>query len=88
MDKNEQKFECTGDCLKCLAVQRQYCASQNAYNTMRMVQDLTHAIDDVTITVEQLRDRINAIQDNEALLFAPNEKTAQSGDGAEIDAPK
>ena len=70
------KFKCTGDCMKCTPIQRAYCSAQISYNTMRMVEDL--------------KEKIEAIQSSEAHVFDPTiaEETAQKGDGAKSRAPK
>lgn len=73
MDNN---YKCSGDCLKCHPNQRAYCAAQFTYNTMRMVEDMQ-------VTVNDMKAKIEAMQNNEALLFDPTkEDYAQSGDGA------
>lgn len=93
MEQEQKQFQCTGDCLKCIAVQRQYCASQHSYNSMRILQGLTAAVEVLSSTVEDLKTKIDAIQGNEALVFDPNEepsgeptdtftKIAQEGAGA------
>ena len=79
MEQNQ--FKCSGDCLRCHPSQRQYCAAQFTYNTMRMVED-------IRITVEDMRKKIEAIQNSEASIFDPtaeihtNNDKAQEGDGA------
>jgi len=82
MEQEQKQFKCTGDCTKCHPVQRQYCSSQKGYDNQRLLLDLMGA-------VEELKAKIEAIQDNEALVFVPEEKseiptlpTAQEGDGA------
>lgn len=77
MAENE-KPRCTGNCMACQPVQRQYCAAQLAYNGMKMLEQITQA-------VTALADKVAALQDNEALLIDPNvtEETAQNGDGAD-----
>lgn len=70
----ENNFKCTGDCLKCHPNQRQYCAAQITYNTMRMIETMQG-------TIEEMKVKIEAIQGNEASLFDPTD-IAQSGDGA------
>ena len=62
MEQNQ--FKCTGDCLKCTIVQRQYCAAQKAYDNQRLLVELTSAVAD-------LKAKIEAIQDNEAHVFNP-----------------
>lgn len=95
MEKNENKqFQCSGDCLRCLPVQRQYCAAQHAYNSMMLIRSMQESIAAMTGTIEELKLKIEAIQDNEAMVFATNEivatepqpsvkEIAQDGDGAE-----
>lgn len=66
---------CTGNCMKCVAFQRQFCASQLAYNNMK-------ALEAMASEVKSMREKIEALQDNEASLFDPTQETAQQGDGA------
>lgn len=69
--------KCTGNCMECSIVQRQYCSSQIAYSNMRMLEQMSQ-------TMAEMSKKIEALQDNEALLFDPtsNDETAQSGVGA------
>ncbi len=105
---DKQQFVCTGDCLACRAlndrkVQWQYCAAQHAYNTTRMLMAMQKSIEAISATIEEIKQKIASIQDNEALVFKLSdsteedeneendliEDTAQKGDGAgRIDAPK
>ena len=85
----ETKFKCSGDCLNCRVslnerkTQWQYCAAQFTYNSMRMIEALHEEVKD-------LQAKIDAIQNNEAEVFAPNEEKseiptlpiAQEGSGA------
>ena len=77
---------CTGDCMKCIPFQRQYCAAQLGYNNMRLLESLT-------TEMRHLREKVEALQNNESLLFNPHEDDiaaaepqstdmAQEGDGA------
>ena len=73
----QQQFKCNGDCLKCHQNQRQYCACQFTYNSMRMIERMQGEID-------VIKHKIEAIQGNEASLFDPtmvDEEITQSGDG-------
>ena len=83
-----EQFKCSGDCLKCHPNQRQYCACQFTYNTMRKVEDMQG-------TIAEMKVKIEAIQGNEASLFDPtkeasvlggstveNQPIAQEGSGA------
>ena len=79
--EQQKQFQCTGDCLTCSNAQRQYCASQHAYKSMRMLERMEQQIADIRETIE-------AIQNNEAMVFDPHqEHIAQSGDGAESRCP-
>lgn len=75
---NQNQFKCSGDCLNCRVspnerkTQWQYCAAQFTYNTMRMVETLQNAFNTMQGTVDELRERIEAIQNNEADVFDPN----------------
>lgn len=62
----QQGFVCSGDCLKCIPAQRQYCSSQMTYNATKMLE---HLIADVNKMVEMM-------QNNEKNVFNP---TAQQG---------
>ena len=82
-NNQQQQFQCTGDCLKCMPVQRQYCASQHAYQSMRMLQSLTASLEAMQGTIEELKEKVSAIQGNEALLFDPTATTALGDSVAE-----
>ena len=86
-----QKFVCSGDCLRCSSGQRVYCASQHAYHTMRLLQKVEETVHDMSGTIEELKAKISAIQDNEAMVFDPahhrEEETTQEGDGEENRSP-
>ena len=82
MEENK-KFQCTGNCLECLPVQRAYCASQHSYNCMRMVQSMQESLNTMSGVVEELKTKVSAIQDNEAMVFSTYNIQAQEGDGVE-----
>lgn len=67
--------KCTGNCMACTVFQRQYCASQLAYSNMRMLELMQQ-------TLTSMQEKIEAMQNNEAMLFCPSMIEAQSGDGA------
>jgi hypothetical protein len=88
MKEGQQQFQCTGDCLRCLPVQRQYCAAQHAYSSMMMLKTMQDTLEAMTAKFNELNEKINAIQDNDAMVFNPSmedieEDIAQEGDGAE-----
>ena len=99
MEQNQ--FKCSGDCLNCRAVndrrvQWQYCAAQFSYNALRTMQTMQDALSQMSGEIADMKSKIEAIQDSEASVFAPDteeehgikiEDIAHIGDGAEIDAP-
>ena len=103
MEQNQNQFKCSGDCLNCRAVndrkiQWQYCAAQFSYNTLRTMQTMQEALGVMSGEIKELKEKIEAIQNSEATVFDANTETlvatqmspantAQSGDGAGIDAP-
>lgn len=82
MEENKQQFQCTGDCLACSAAQRQYCASQHAYRSMRTLERLEQRLDDISRTTDdrlkEITQKIEAIQNNEALVFDPNKESVET----------
>jgi len=78
MEKTQS--HCTGNCMSCNPFQRQFCASQIAYNNMLMIDEMTRLI-------KTIEEKVEALQNNEATLIDPLD-TAQEGDGAKVDAPK
>ena len=93
--ENQTQFKCSGDCLRCTPIQRQYCASQFTYNSMRMIESMQNTLSAMQGTIDEIVVKIEAIQGNEASLFDPTEENtetttnpiAQSGDGAESRIP-
>jgi len=75
--QEQKKFQCGGDCLNCRAVndrkiQWQYCAAQFTYNSMRMIESMQGALAEMQGTVRELAVKIDAIQNSEAEVLAPN----------------
>lgn len=75
----QPQFRCPGNCLQCLPAQRQYCASQHAYSNMmvldKVMETLTAMQSQIAAmqgTVQELSAKIEAIQNSEASVFAPN----------------
>ena len=101
---NQNQFKCSGNCLNCLPAQRAYCASQHAYSNMKVLDMLMEVLgkmqEDIAAmqgNVSELAAKIEAIQNNEANIFDPNDKDrvgnpnmtiTQSGDGAENRSPE
>ena len=67
--------QCNGNCMTCTIFQRQYCASQIAFNNMGLLGKLME-------NVAELKEKVEAIQNNEASLINPIEQEMQS-DSAE-----
>jgi len=93
----ENQFKCSGDCLNCRKhpnerrEQWQYCAAQFTYNSMKMIGDLQESLKTMHGAVDELKMKIEAIQNSEANVFDPTSGTseiptdhtiAQEGDGA------
>ena len=100
MEPNQNQFKCSGDCLNCRAVndrkiQWQYCAAQFSYNALRAMQTMQETMGLMSGEIKELKDKVDAIQNSEAMVFAPieteseikAEEITQIGDGAGIDAP-
>jgi len=87
MEQNETKqFVCTGNCMGCSVSQRAFCASQHSYRAMRMLQGMSAKYEDMERRFINLSEKVEAIINNEATIFDPNEEIkpiAQEGDGAE-----
>ena len=82
MADNNQKFQCSGNCLGCLPAQRQYCASQHSYSNMmvldKMMAVLNKMQEDIAAmqgTVNEMAAKVEAIQNSEATVFAPNSES-------------
>ena len=93
MEQNQ--FKCSGDCLNCRKQpnerreQWQYCAAQFTYNSMRMIGDIQETLKEMQGTVDELKSKIEAIQNGEAYVFDPTKESetvnfpiAQEGSGA------
>lgn len=72
------RFKCTGDCLKCLPAQRAYCASQHAYSNMKVLDSMMAVVLSMQEDVMAMSEKIDAIVNNEALVFAPHDEEAAS----------
>ena len=89
-NQQQQQFRCTGDCLTCRAIndrktQWQYCAAQFSYNALRMMQQVLETVNVIADDVVDLKDKISAIQNSEAMVFDPN---AQPEPTAPAQAPE
>lgn len=93
-ENNQNQFKCSGDCLNCRAVkdrrvQWQYCAAQFSYNALRAMQTMQETLSFVSEEINELTEKVEAIQNSEATVFDPIETPiAQSGDGAESRSPE
>lgn len=80
MDQNsqnqEQQFRCTGDCINCNRAQREYCGAQKGYDNQRLLLEMQKTLAAMSGTVEELKHKVAAIQDNEAMVFDPGNETA------------
>ena len=55
-------------------IQWQYCAAQFTYNTMRMIQSMQETVNAMSGTIVELKEKVAAIQDSEALVYDPTEE--------------
>ena len=85
-NNQQQQFRCSGDGFKCIPMQRQYCAAQWSYNSMKMMEAMQETLKAMHGTVEELKGKIEAIQGNEAMLFDPTEDAALVAQPTEQDA--
>ena len=77
--QEQKQFQCTGDCLNCIPVQRQYCAAQNAYNNMRALERIEQRM---AAMEEHFADIGKKILSEETRVFNPNKEIAEKGDAA------
>lgn len=69
----EQKFQCSGNCLNCMPAQRTYCASQHALSNMKVLDTMMGIVMSMQGDIKSLSEKIEALQNNEADIFDPNE---------------
>ena len=86
---NQIQFKCSGDCLNCRAVndrriQWQYCAAQFSYNALRTMQTMQEAISIMSGEITEMKLKIEAIQNSEAIVFDPNTDIVIEEDKSEI----
>lgn len=72
----EQQFRCTGDCIKCNRAQREYCGAQKGYDNWLLLLEMQKTLSAMSGTVEELKHKVAAIQDNEAMVFDPSNEDA------------
>jgi len=70
-----------------MPAQRQYCASQHAYSNMivldkamAVLTSMQGQIENMQGTVKELAEKIEAIQNSEAEVFAPNSQVAEQSE--------
>lgn len=81
---NQNQFKCSGNCLNCQPAQRAYCASQHAYSNMKVLDMVAKAVLDMQGEVNVIKEKIEAMQNNESSIFDPNQ-IAQEGAGAVVE---
>ena len=72
----EQQFRCTGDCINCNRAQREYCGAQKGYDNWILLLEMQKTLAAMSGTVEELKHKVAAIQDNEAMVFDPSNEAA------------
>lgn len=78
-ENNKQQFQCSGNCLNCQPAQRQYCASQHSFSNMKVLDNMMEILKKMGTdmlamqgTLADMAAKIEAIQNNEASVFAPD----------------
>ena len=84
MAENNQNFKCSGNCLNCMPAQRAYCASQHAYSNMKVLDALMGEVIELQKSIRIIGEKIEAIQNNEALVFDPSNITPPESEGTVI----
>ena len=81
------KFACSGNCLNCSPQQRTYCASQHALSNMRVLDKVMETITEMREQIEvmkgevkEMTQKIEAMQNNEADIFDPNQEFIEQPD--------
>ena len=74
----EQQFRCTGDCINCNRAQREYCGAQKGYDNQRLLLEMQKTLAAMSGTVEELKHKVAAIQDNETMVFDPSNEDADA----------
>lgn len=88
-ENNQNQFQCTGDCLNCRmnAIERktqwQYCAAQFSYNSLRTMQAMRESVNAMAGEINELKAKIEAIQNSEATVLAPNAEVVIEADKEE-----
>ena len=68
----QQVFRCSGDCLKCHRLQQEYCSAQKGYENQRILLEMQRTLAVLSGNVEALKERVEALDDSEAKVFALN----------------
>lgn len=77
-ENNQNQFKCSGDCLSCRMnpverkTQWQYCAAQFSYNALRTMQAMQESLGAMSGEIQELKAKVDAIQNSEASVFDPN----------------
>ena len=75
MENGEQKeFRCTGDCLNCNRIQREYCGAQKGYDNQRILLETQKTLLALTEKLEILQQGIATLKE-EDVAFAPQTAT-------------
>lgn len=70
-ENNKQQFQCSGDCMKCNPLQRQYCAAQMSYDAKQMLNAMQRLLAEMQGTIHELKEKVDAMQGSGANLFNP-----------------
>lgn len=71
--QGQMATHCTGDCRRCFPMQRAYCASQIAYNNMKLLESLMLSLNSLSQGMHKLNEKVEAFNNSEVMLFNPSE---------------
>lgn len=75
---------CNGNCMTCSVMQRQYCSTQIAYNTMRMLEQLPEVLAKMQDSIKDVQESVRILSGDGIETLKPiKTDIAQEGSGAD-----
>ena len=62
---------CTGNCMQCNLIQRQYCSSQITYNNMKMMERMSEQLKELREELKAIKEKAESDESN--VLINPME---------------
>lgn len=83
--KTNNAQPCNGNCMMCSVMQRQYCSTQIAYNTMRMLEQLPELLSKMQDSIKDVQESVRILSGDGIEILKPiKTDIAQEGSGADI----